>query len=109
MGNDAVVHDTTYRFDKDYNYNDDKVFVIFIGEEKYNLRIDFWNKIKANIIHHRYLLDKEKEWFIKTIIATAIGAIFALIGAYVGYKIGIQSQQIPKTTIQPDKPPTDGR
>jgi hypothetical protein len=94
-----------YMFDKIYDEDTEKtIFKISLegsngcGSE---LQIDLWNKLKCNIIHKRYWIDREKEWFLKTMIATAVGALFALMGAYVGYKIGIQSLKLPTTTVQP--------
>ena len=98
-----------YSFDKLNNSADEKMFSIILKIKLnnldtgiYHLDISRWNKIKANIIHHRYWIDREKEWFLKTVIATTIGAIMALMGAYVGYRIGLQSLKLPTTTVQPN-------
>ena len=85
----VLSHKAEYDFDKLLNKEDKKKFSIILKQKLNNLDkgiqhldISIWNKFKANVIHNRYWIDKEKEWFIKTIIATAIGALFALMGAY---------------------------
>lgn len=104
-----ITHRSQYEFDKILNKNDKKMFAIILKERLNKLDsgikfldISMWNKIKANIIHHRYWIDREKEWFLKSIITAAIGAIFAIMGAYVGYKAGFQNGKATKTTTPQD-------
>lgn len=104
-----LTYGTQYIFSKEYNEHDKKVYTITIDSDRYFIHLSYWNKFKANIVHNRYWISREKEWFVKTIIATAVGALFALMGGYVGYKLGIQSQQTPKTTVQPNKTQQVGR
>ena len=107
-----VVHKAEYDLDKLLNKEDEKMFAIIL-RQKLNvldkgihfLDISAWNKFKANVIHNRYWIDREKEWFIKTIIATAIGALFALMGAYVGYKAGLRNGQPPTIIKTPTQTP----
>jgi hypothetical protein len=84
-----------YNFDKRLNREDEKMFSIILKDKLnaldkglYHLEISLWNRFKANLIHHRYWLDKEKEWFTKTIIAAMIGFLFGLIGIFIGYRQG---------------------
>lgn len=79
-----------YRFDKKPNKEDKKMFSVYLFDNLYHLQISFWGKIRANIIHHRYWVDREKDWFLKTLIAAAIGFIFGLIGSIAGYQKGFQ-------------------
>ena len=90
-----VVHNAEYDFDKLLNKEDKKQFSIILRQKLNNLDkgvhhldISRWNKIKANIIHHRYWLYREREWFVKTLIAAAIGFLFALIAGVIGYRQG---------------------
>lgn len=84
-----------YTFDKGYNKDEKKVW--FISSLNGNtdcksvINLDTWNKIKCNIIHGRYFLYREREWFIKTIIAAAVGFIFGLIGTGIGYRQGYEN------------------
>ena len=87
-----------YDFDKLLDKDDKKQFSIVLKQRLnpldsgiHYLDISFWNKIKANIIHHRYFIDREKEWFIKTLIAAAVGFTFAIIGNALGYHQGYQN------------------
>lgn len=93
-----IVDKMEYDFDKRLNQNDEKVFSIILKQRLnnldkglYHLDINLWNKIKANIIHHRYWIDREKEWFFKTIVAAAIGFLFGVIGSRIGYRQGYES------------------
>lgn len=88
-----IIDKTKYTFAKAYDDNDKKRFQIAYGEDdcKAFLKINWWNKIKCNIIHGRYFLHREREWFIKTIIAALIGFAFGLIGTYLGYRQGYQN------------------
>ena len=90
-----VVHNAEYDFDKLRNKEDKKQFSIILKHRLNNLdkgihhlEISKWNKIKANITHHRYWLYREREWFIKTLVAAAIGFLFALIAGTIGYRQG---------------------
>lgn len=83
-----------YTFDKVYDENDKKQFQITIdGREPCTAYLDilWWNKIKCNIIHRRYFIDREKEWFLKTLIAAFVGFLFSIIGLYLGYRQGYQN------------------
>lgn len=87
-----------YEFDKRLNREDKKMFSIILKHRLnqldnglHHLDIDLWNKIRANIIHRRYWVDREKEWFVKTLIATIIGFAFALIANTIGYRQGYQN------------------
>lgn len=87
-----------YTFDKLINKEDKRKFSIIITQKLnalddgiHYLDLSTWNKIKANIIHGRYWLYREREWFVKTLIATIIGAAFGIIGAFLGYKAGFQN------------------
>ncbi len=93
-----VTHKSEYTFDKKLNKEDKKQFTIILTQRLnlldngiHHLDINLWNKIKANIIHKRYWVDREKEWFIKTLIAAAIGFVFGIIGSWIGYRQGYQN------------------
>lgn len=86
-----------------------KFQIQFEEGQKFMLLMNWRQEIKMKITHNRYWVYREREWFIKTIIATSIGATFGVMGAYVGYKIGIQSLKMPTTTIQPNTPQLTGR
>lgn len=108
----VVAHKAEYDFDKIRNKEDEKQFSIILKQKLnvldkgiHHLNISKWNKFRANIIHNKYWIDKEKEWFIKTIIATTIGALFALMGAYVGYKAGLRNSQPPTIIKTPSQIP----
>ena len=62
--------------------------VIFENGIGMNLIMPEFQIMKMNIIHHRYFVDREKEWFVKTVLATAIGFAFALIANTIGYRQG---------------------
>jgi hypothetical protein len=102
-----IAHKTEYIFDKTLNKEDEKKFAIIL-KQKLNaldngihfLDINWFNKIKANIIHNRYWIDKEKEWFVKTLLAAFVGAAFALIGGFLGYKLGFQNGKAIKSESQ---------
>lgn len=85
---------STYVFDKVYDENDKEQYQITINGQSNctsYLEINWWNKIKCNIIHRRYFIDREKEWFLKTLIAAFVGFMFSIIGLYLGYRQGYQN------------------
>lgn len=87
-------HETQYTFDKVHDKEDKRRFIIYLNSDKNcgsYLQLTIWNKIKCNIIHHRYFIDREKEWFWKTLIAAAIGFVFGVIGSSIGYRKGYQN------------------
>ena len=106
MAQQTISDDTKYTFSKGYNRSDNKVFFVEIDSVKFVLGISKWNKIKANVIHNQYWIDREKDWFIKTLIAAAIGFIFGIIGSIAGYQKGHQDgikegkAQIQDTTLK---------
>ena len=84
-----------YDFDKRQNKDDKKMFSIILKQKLnaldtglHHLDISQWNKIKANIIHNRYWIDKEKDWFFKTIIAVLFGALITFFVTKTSYKQG---------------------
>ncbi|MFC4263844.1 hypothetical protein ACFOWM_13185 [Ferruginibacter yonginensis] len=94
----VVADKMEYSFDKKLNKDDKKMFSIILKQKLnaldnclYHLDISLWNKIKANIIHNRYWLDREKEWFFKTLVAATIGFLFAVIGGKIGYQQGYEN------------------
>ncbi len=82
----------TYQLDKIRDKEDNKQFQItYTTGDKYILKLDFWNKFLCNWIHKRYVINKDGgEWFFKSIIAATIGFLFALIGLWIGYRLGVQ-------------------
>ena len=50
-----------------------------------------WNGMLMRLIHERYWVQKNKDWFIKTLIAAMIGFLFSLIGLYLGYRQGYEN------------------
>ncbi len=102
----ALVYHGEYKLDKLLNKMDEKQFSIVLTNRMNNLDtgihhldINWWNKIKANIIHHRYWIDREKEWFAKTIISTLIGFLFGIVGAYMGYKLAKTNSKPPSIQV----------
>jgi len=79
-----------YTFDKKVNKVDKKQFSVLLFDSYYHLKISNIDKIKANIIHGRYWLYREREWFLKTLVAAAIGFLFAITGQRIGYRQGHQ-------------------
>lgn len=63
----------------------------FNDEKRVALIMDRWNGIKLRIIHNRYWVQKNHDFLFKTLIAAAIGFLFAIIGTSVGYHQGYQS------------------
>ena len=81
-----------YTLDKALDTNDKIKFQITINNEcKAFININWYNRIKCNIIHKRYLIDREREWFLKTLIAALLGFLFAIIGSSIGYRQGYQN------------------
>ena len=100
----ALIYHGDYKFDKLLNRNDEKQFSIILRLNNldtsiHHLDINLWNKFKANVIHHRYWLDREKEWFAKTIISTLIGFLFGIVGAYIGYKFAKSNSNPPPVIV----------
>lgn len=80
-----------YTFDKGLTKEEKKDWLItsLNGKEcKASLQLNLWNKIKCNIIHGRYFIYREREWFLKTLIAATVGFFFSLIGLWIGYRQG---------------------
>ena len=83
-----------------------KFQVKFQSGTKINIASGGWNGILMRFIHDRYWIQKNKDWFIKTLIAAAIGFIFGLIGSIAGYRQGFQDgikegkPQIQDTTLK---------
>lgn len=91
-------HESEYTLATSYDKEGIKRFVITIGGDKNcssYIEFSLWNRMKCNIVHKRYLPQRDSDWFYKTIIATAIGFLFGLIGVALGYSAGRQ-----KTTIE---------
>ncbi len=51
------------------------------------IKMNAWNRFKCNLIHKRYLFQRDPDWFWKTAITAGIGFIFSLIGIVVGYNL----------------------
>lgn len=104
-------HTETYELIKLDKYDVDrmkgsKFQVKFQSGTKINIASGGWNSILMRFIHQRYWVQKNKDWFIKTLIAAIIGFLFSLIGLYLGYRQGYQNgikagkPTRPNTTLQ---------
>lgn len=86
---DKLIYYPTYEFDKRPNKEDKKMFSVTLINGGIRrtmfLDIDWKNKIKANVIHHRYWVDRQRDWFVKAFI----GLLLGLIATYIGHKMGI--------------------
>jgi hypothetical protein len=109
----VFIHNAEYKFDKLPDKDENIKFSVIINGDIFYLDIDVWNKFKANVIHGRYWLYREREWFAKTIISLAIGFLFGLLGQKIGfnqgYKAGQNNQTQQETTdtlimTQPKEP-----
>jgi hypothetical protein len=76
----STVHSTSsfkdgmrYKFDKVYDDKDKRRFQISVGNTPYSsyLKIDRRNRIICNIIHNRYWLLNERQWFITFLLSLA--------------------------------------
>ena len=88
-----IFHRMTYtlqKLDIDHSSrtNNSRFQVTFDNGMKANLIISEWEIMRMNIIHHRYFIDREGEWFLKILIVAAVGFLFALIGNTIGYRQG---------------------
>lgn len=94
----AITDKCAYTFSKDYDRDDKKRFIISLYDLNHAayLKLNWWNRIKCNIVHKRYLFQREGDWFWKTVITACIGFIFSLIGIIVGYYLRGRTEQEPK-------------
>ena len=85
-------NEANYTFDKVYDKDEKKRFrIVFTnGIHSSFIKLNGINRIKCNIVHKRYLFQRDPDWFWKTLIAAAIGAIFGFIGSGIGYRKGFQ-------------------
>lgn len=86
-------HRSFYTIEKDYNKDERRVFKIVINENKKIsgvLELNWWNRIKCNWIHHRYWVQKEKDFILKTTITLLLGATIATLSTRRGYADGFR-------------------
>src|SRR5580698_4419042 len=81
-----------------------QVFFHEIGHTQ-NLVTSEWQLMKMNIIHQRYWVQKNGDWFVKTVVATLVGAILALAAQRVGYHEGYE-QGIKDASFQHQQAPS---
>ena len=86
----TISNGVNYSFDKYYDDNEKLQFRITLRNPDYvsRLKLNWINKIKCNLIHRRYLFQRDPDWFWKAIITAFIGFIFSLIGFFVGQAAG---------------------
>lgn len=98
-----IEHGLLYTIDKIEDNDGKKWFQIRFGDDyKHYLEIDHWNRFKLNWIHKRYWVQKNWEWFLKTLVAALIGALVALIGTDLGYRRGYQNGLKEGLFLHPD-------
>lgn len=87
-----IQHESDYTFSKDYDKKEKKRFIVTFagGKDASYIKLNWLNRIKCNIVHKRYIFQRDPDWFWKTLIAAGIGAVFGFIGGSVGYKSGFR-------------------
>lgn len=92
--NETINTGTRYSLDKIFADTGKKLYQITLnGKPNCTsiIRIDWYNKIKCNLLHRRYIFQREEDWFWKAIITTAIGFAFSLISLWIGYRQGYRT------------------
>jgi hypothetical protein len=93
----SPIHSTTsfrngikYSFDKIYNDYDKKVFQITVGTHSYSspIKLNWINKIKCNILHNRYFIQRNKDELYKIIFAAVVGGFISFFVATYSYEKG---------------------
>lgn len=86
-----------YTLTKPENFNEKNQFRISFKDNIDNsecysfLEINWWNRIKLNLIHKRYLVQREKDKIWLVVISAIIGYIIGTIGNASQYKLGYQN------------------
>jgi len=81
-----------YKDDDFMEWSKDAIFQAkFDDEKRVALITNKLNGIRLRIIHERYWVQRNSDFLFKTLIAAAMGFLFAIIGTTVGYRQGYQS------------------
>lgn len=80
---------------------------IKVAEFSVDLRVSWWNEFKLNWIHGNHWINKESDWFKKTIITAIISTMVGALAYNVGYQNGVKAGKagIPKVPLQAVSPP----
>lgn len=75
----TCLEDCAYKFFLDTDLYGKKRYYIHIGRDKYELAISPSNRVKANILHNQYWIQKKGDEIMKIIIGSIVSALVYLL------------------------------